>query len=235
MKKSGRPRELVLIRHAESARNKVRKGSIFFADENARKGVAGVPDHEIALTPEGREQARKAGAYLCAKHGPPDYLYHSGYLRTVQTAEEILSAYPENQRSAIKVRANQFIRERDPGFAYDMTDKEAAVAFPWLQEYWSTFGGYFARPPGGESLADVTGRVHTFLDTLFRDRAEQRIFVVTHWGTIRCFRFLLEKWDYERALKWPQGEAPKNCGITVYRYDEELGRLELKEYNTVAG
>jgi hypothetical protein len=30
-------------------------------------------------------------------------------------------------------------------------------------------------------------------------------------------------------------EAPKSCGITVYRYDEELGRLALKEYTTVAG
>jgi broad specificity phosphatase PhoE len=152
MRKSGRPGELILIRHPESARDKARKGSIFIADENARKGVAGAPDHEIALTPDGREQARQTGACLCANHGAPDYLHHSGYRRTVQTAEGILCAYPENQRTGIKVRANQFIRERDPGFAYDMTDQEAAVAFPWLQEYWRTFGGYFARPHGARAL-----------------------------------------------------------------------------------
>jgi 2,3-bisphosphoglycerate-dependent phosphoglycerate mutase len=235
METTRRPSELVLVRHAESARNRAKKGSVYFADDYARKDVAGIPDHEIPLTPEGHAQARKTGEYLCENFGAPDYLYHSGYLRTVQTAEEILSAYPAPQREAVKVRANQFIRERDPGYAYDMTEQEAAAAFPWLKEYWKTFGGYFARPPGGESLADVANRAHTFLDTIFRDRAGRRIFVVTHGGAIRCFRFLLERWDYERALRWPEGQSPKNCGITVYRYDERVGRLALVEYNTVAG
>jgi hypothetical protein len=41
--------------------------------------------------------------------------------------------------------------------------------------------------------------------------------------------------EHERVLRWPEGQSPKNCGITVYRYDEELGRLALEEYNTVAG
>jgi broad specificity phosphatase PhoE len=81
----------------------------------------------------------------------------------------------------------------------------------------------------------MTNRVHTFLDTLFRDRAGKKVFVVTHGGTIRCFRFLLERWNYERALRWPEGERPKNCGITVYRYDEKAERLVLGEYNIVAG
>jgi broad specificity phosphatase PhoE len=235
MEQSGRPSELVLIRHGESERNRAKKRSTYFADDYARKEVVGVPDHETALTPEGRDQARKAGEHLHRTLGAPDYLYHSGYRRTVETAEGILSMYPEHLRAEIRVRANQFIRERDPGYAWDMTDQEAAAAFPWLQAYWKTFGGYFARPPGGESLADVTNRAHTFLDTLFRDRAGKKVFVVTHGGTIRCFRFLLERWDYERALQWPEGQSPKNCGITVYRYDEELGRLKLVGYNTVAG
>ena len=98
----------------------------------------------------------------------------------------------------MKRRMNIFIRERDPGFTYDMTEEEAEAAFPWLNEYWHTFGGFMARPPGGESLADVVGRVHTFLDTLFRDRAGQKVLVVTHGGTIRCLRFALERWNYER-------------------------------------
>lgn len=235
MRTSPRPAELALIRHAESARNRAKRGTTYFADDYARKDVAGIPDHEIPLTDEGKQQARAAGAYLRDRLGAPDYLYHSGYLRTVQTAEGILSAYPEARRVGMKVRANQFIRERDPGYAYDMTEDEATAAFPWLQDYWKTFGGYFARPPGGESLADVTNRVHTFLDTLFRDRAGQRIFVVTHGGTIRCFRFLLERWDYQRALRWPEDESPANCGITTYRYDRGLGRMVLVEYNATAG
>ena len=103
---------------------------------------------------------------------------------------------------------NLFVRERDPGFTYDMTEAEAEAAFPWLSEYWQTFGSFFARPPGGESLADVVGRVHTFLNTLFRDRAGQKVMVVTHGGTIRCFRFALERWGYEQASRWSTTRRP---------------------------
>jgi probable phosphoglycerate mutase len=140
-------------------------------------------------------------------------------------------AYSEAERARINVRSNPFIRERDTGYAYDMTKAETEAAFPWLQEHWDTFGGFFARPPGGESLADVASRVYTFLNMLFRDRAGQVVFVVTHGGALRAFRFLLERWTYDQALSWPDGESPCNCGITDYRYDPGLGRLTLQSYN----
>lgn len=114
-----------------------------------------------------------------------------------------------------------------------MTVKEAEANFPWLKEHWKTFGGYFARPPGGESIADVAQRVYAFINMIFRDRAGQRVWVVTHGGTIRAFRFVLERWNYEQALKWPEGQSPKNCGVTVYDYDEPGERLVLKDYNKV--
>ena len=57
--------------------------------------------------------------------------------------------------------------------------------------------------------------------------------VVTHGGTIRCFRFLLERWGYETASGWPPGQTPANCGVTVYRCSDSGDHLELAEYNTV--
>src|SRR5689334_22754189 len=228
-----RPALLVIVRHAESARNQAKKGSVYFADDAARRVVRGTPDHLVELTDDGREQALETGAGVPDRFGLFDYVYTSGYLRTEQTAEGILAAYTEEERRRMKLRMNLFIRERDPGFSYDMTEAEAEAAFPWMNEYWRTFGGFMARPPGGESLADVVGRVHTFLDTLFRDRAGQKILVVTHGGTIRCFRFALERWDYQRAEKWPPGQEPANCGVTVYRCAESGDRLELESYNDV--
>jgi broad specificity phosphatase PhoE len=130
------------------------------------------------------------------------------------------------------VKRELFIRERDPGFAYDMTQGEAEAAFPWLNEYWQTFGGFMARPPGGESLADVVGRVHTFLHELFRDHGGEKILVVTHGGTLRCFRFLLEGWTYAQAQRWPAGQSPANCGVTTYRSSVESG-MALEDYNQV--
>ena len=83
-----------------------------------------------------------------------------------------------------------------------------------------------ARPPGGESLADVTGRVHEFLNALFRDHAGQKIMIVTHAGTLRCFRFLLEGWTYSQAHRWPDGDSPR--GGPFEPIPRELGRASLK-------
>jgi hypothetical protein len=58
--------------------------------------------------------------------------------------------------------------------------------------------------------------------------------VLPSGGTVGCFRLLLERWNCDRALRWPEAEAPKNCGNTVYRYDEELGKQAPREYTTVA-
>ncbi|WP_432978371.1 histidine phosphatase family protein [Dactylosporangium sp. CA-233914] len=228
---TSRPALLVLVRHAESARNQAKKGSVYFADDAARQVVRGVPDHLIELTADGRKQAEQTGVGIRERFGTFDHVFTSGYARTEQTAEGILAAYPAVERARMRVKADLFIRERDPGFAYDMTTAEAEAAFPWLNEYWQTFGGFMARPPGGESLADVTGRVHTFLNSLFRDHAGQKIMVVTHGGTLRCFRFLLEGWSYAQAQRWPDGVAPANCGVTTYR--DAGDRLALAEYNRV--
>ena len=228
-----RPALIVLVRHAESARNLAKQGMTYFADEEARKTVKGIPDHEIPITGGGKARAEETGHVLRERFGVFDYAYHSGYLRTIQTLDLVLKAYPENERSLIQVRQNMFIRERDPGYTYDMTVGEAERIFPWMHDYWETFGGFFSRPVGGESLADVVHRVYEFLNMLFRDRAGKKILVVTHGGTLRCFRFLLERWVYEQALRWPPGQSAANCGVTIYEYDRALKRLVLREYNTV--
>jgi 2,3-bisphosphoglycerate-dependent phosphoglycerate mutase len=228
-----RPRLLVLVRHAESVRNQAKKGSTYFADDEARRTVKGIPDYKGELTSVGVAQAEATGHHLRERFGLFDYVYHSGYLRALQTAEHILDAYLPEERNRMPVRHNAFIRERDPGYAYDMTEAEAEAAFPWLADHWQTFGGFFAHPPGGESLAMVAQRVYLFLNMLFRDRAGQSILVVTHGGTLRCFRFLLERWDYDQAQRWAPGQAPRNCGITVYEYSTKERRLLLREYNTV--
>src|SRR6185295_17538231 len=183
---SNRPALLVLVRHGQSQRNVVKKRNRFYLDDESRKSVKGVPDHLIALTDEGRRQARLTGAALREAYGAFDYVVHSGYARTVQTLEQILEAYTPEERARMPIRHHLFVRERDAGHAYDMTDAEAQAAFPWLQEYWNTFGPFFARPPGGESLAEVCERVYVFLQKLARTMAGKRVLVVTHGGTIFC-------------------------------------------------
>mgnify|MGYP001610334537 FL=1 len=96
-----RPNLLVVIRHAESARNDAKKGSVYFADDAARERVRGIPDHKVPITPLGVRQSIRTGIALRERFGIPDYLYHSGYLRTMHTAKLILDAYTPNERECI--------------------------------------------------------------------------------------------------------------------------------------
>lgn len=228
-----RPHRIVLVRHGESERNVAKKGNVYFLDDESRRAVRGIPDHKIPLTKCGKRQAEQTGEALRSTYGIFDYVYHSGYLRTVDTAAGLLSAYTEEERKRMKVRHNLFIRERDPGHAYDMTTAEAEAAFPYLREYWHTMGGFFAHPPGGESMAQVCERVYLFLNMLFRDRCGKSVLVVTHGGTLRAFRFLLERWDYDEAVQNFRKDPPKNCSVTTYEFDKEQQYLVLRDYNHV--
>ena len=228
---SGRPAVLVLVRHGESARNVAKKYNRFFLDEESRKPVQGIPDWQIPLTDRGHRQAAATGRGLRARFGVFDYVYHSGYLRTESTAGGILSAYSDEERAGMQVRVNPFIREREAGYTYEMTTAEAESAFPWLQPYWDTFGPWFSRPPGGESLADVANRVYLFLNMLFRDRAGQRVLVVTHGGTLRCFRFLLERWTFDDVARELETYRTPNCCALTYRFGGEPARLRLEGLN----
>lgn len=229
----GRPNLLVLVRHGESARNVAKKHNRFFLDDESRRSVQGIPDWQVPLTEEGWRQARRTGAGLRDRFGSFDYVYHSGYRRTEETAAGILEAYPSAERAAIEIRMNEFIRERDNGYTYDMTTAEAEAAFPWLQAYWDTFGAWFARPPGGESLADVAGRTFVFLNMLFRERAGKRVLVVTHGGTLRTFRFLLERWNFTFLHKVLDEYHTPNCCVTSYRFDDAARNLVLASLNEV--
>jgi broad specificity phosphatase PhoE len=228
-----RPPVLVLVRHAESQRNVAKKGNVFFADDESRRSVRGVADHRIAITDAGWRQAELTGQRVRERFGTFDVVFHSGYRRTEETAEGILRAYTPEERRAMPQLQDVFIRERDTGFAYDMTTAEAEASFPFMDEYWRTSGPFFARPPGGESVAQVCERVHLFLRRLAHDHSRQRVLVVTHGVTLRAFRFLLEGWDYETAEEHMRLHTPQNCSVTVYEPAATQSGYALAEYNTV--
>jgi broad specificity phosphatase PhoE len=218
---TGLPKRLVLIRHGESLRNMVKRGAIFLTEEG-RETTGRINDINNPLTEEGHRQSRLTGEALRERFGVPDCVYHSGYARTIGTADSILEAYSADERARIAVRQHIFLRERDNGYAYNMTAEEAEQAFPWLQEHWRIYSNFFVRPPGGESMAEVAQRVYLFLGELSRCQVGETVFVVIHSGSMRCLRYWIEGWtpaDFEAAA------IPPNCAVTSYRYDEgESGR-----------
>ena len=82
---------------------------------------------------------------------------------------------------------------------------------------------------GGESLAQICERVYAFLQKMARTMAGRRVLVVTHGGTLWCFRYVLERWTYEEAEERFRTEQILNCSVASYRYDGAACRLLLRE------
>lgn len=226
------PALLVVARHAESVRNLAKAGQVFFPDPEARRGLEGEADHAAGLTQRGREQALDLGERLRDAFGSFDLVYHSGYRRARETAELALEVMVAGE-APMPVREHVFLRERDAGYTFNMTRDEAEAAFPWLQEYWRAVGPFYARPPGGESLADVVLRVQQFFELMERELAGKRVLLVTHAGTVQTIRFLLEGWTHDEApMRWqrePVGNAAplayEAAGGKLQRVPNDPGRL----------
>jgi len=219
------PQLLVLVRHAESARNAAKASSVFFADDDARGPLKSEADHDTGLTEAGCAHARAIGIKLRQTFGTFDRVFNSGYRRTRETTEGIAQAWPPEEHRNMVAMEHLWLRERDGGYTFNMTASEAEQAFPWLQDYWSTFGPFVARPPGGESLADVATRVRLFLDAVAQDIEGRRVLVVTHGGTLRMFRYWLEGWSPEEVVQRWKNEPVPNGSSVAYRLDAVTQRL----------
>lgn len=213
------PKLLVIVRHAESLRNVFKKNLFVLSTEKEK--LSQYSDETIPLSASGREQATHTGRKIISEFKNFDVAFHSGYVRTRDTLNYIKQEFSRETREHIKVYSNVLIRERDCGYTFNMTAEESQKYFPFLEEYWKLFGGYFAAPPGGESLAQVTTRVAIFFEMLCRNYSGKNVLVVSHGGTIACFRGLIESLPYNEIVFWKRGKEPGNCNVTAYSFSEE--------------
>ncbi|OGL97425.1 hypothetical protein A2318_03475 [Candidatus Uhrbacteria bacterium RIFOXYB2_FULL_45_11] len=229
----GFPTCLVFMRHAESQNNKAYGGKLFLECHDQIAEAERRPDHRIVLSEDGHRQALQSGAFLRMKFGFPDAVIHSGHVRTRQTMREVMGAYGG---AMIPVTEDRRFREREAGHTYLMPREEVEKNFPYQQPYWDLVGDYYARPAGGESLADVLEKrlIGAFTD-LFKRFSGKCVFVFTHGRVIQCARMYLDELSLEQieAFLADKEQNPKNCSIMVYRYSPEKGKLILVEYNTV--
>ncbi|MFO0612022.1 MAG: histidine phosphatase family protein [Polyangiaceae bacterium] len=164
------------------------------------------PDHMMALTERGIEEARHVGAELRALFGEEKVrVYVSPYLRAKQTLRELgLSDLVD------RVIEEPRLREQDWG---NFQHRER-IAEQKAQR--SHFGHFFYRMQHGESGADVYDRVSAFTDSLFRNfnwpDYPPNVLLVTHGLTMRLFMMRWFHWtvDYFESL-----ENPHNCELKM--------------------
>ena len=229
---------MVLVRHGQSLRNIAESKGPFFKDNRERERYGNCSDCLIPLTKLGMRQAKRAGRGLKQELLVFDYVIHSGYQRTRQTAEEILRAFTKRELGEMKVLEDLLIRERDCGYLINFTEAEVKETFPWWRDYWFNNDPFLATPLGGESMAKMCeGRLMEFFRRLegrcaasYRDR--KNVLLVSHGRTILGIRYLLEGWSHERMNQAIKNENPPNCSATWYSYDHS-GKAELKFENKI--
>ncbi len=220
-----RPASITLVRHGESIANLLSPRSIDEVPPEWR----GTPDHKIPLTERGREQARATAAGLVALHPEGfDFIYHSPYRRTRETAEELAAALPPALRSRAPMRPDLFLREQ----AFGLADLIAAApgadagvrvtqAYAHFELHGASGGKFYTRPESGDSWADVCERTHTFLGKLFREEWRGRhVLVVSHAVTIATFRYHLERLSEDQVVDLYQNDKLVNCGASRFEHRE---------------
>ena len=210
IKITGRPKRIVLIRHAESEGN---------VDETMYQRK---PDHRIELTERGKKQARQAGLALKELLDPDEqvYVYVSPYTRTMQTLYELGQTLGPERVSG--VREEPRMREQDFGNFQDHTMQE-------LKKERHGFGRFFFRFPNGESASDVYDRVTSFRETLRNDMNFGRytenctVLIITHGLTLRVFLMRWYKWTCDMFDKL---RNPGNAELVVMERGER-GRYSM--------
>ena len=125
------------------------------------------------------------------------------------------------------------LRERELGVINRLTRAGVAERFPEQRALQEQFGKFYYRPPGGESWCDVSLRLRSFLDTLARDYADERVLVACHSALVFLFRYLLEGMEADSVVALSYAENIANCSLTAYRADHQ-GRPVLELFNHVA-
>ncbi|KAJ5648294.1 hypothetical protein N7490_004666 [Penicillium lividum] len=217
----GKPRMIILVRHAQSEGNKNR-------DIHQT-----TPDHRVKLTPEGYRQAQEAGRRLRELLRPDDTLHFftSPYRRTRETTEGILESLTSDSpdpspfpRNTIQVYEEPRLREQDFGnFQPCSTEMERM----WMER--ADYGHFFYRIPNGESAADAYDRVSGFNESLWRQFGEDDCasvcVLVTHGLMTRVF---LMKWYHWSVEYFEDLRNINHCEFVIMTHNENNGKYILQ-------
>lgn len=226
------PKEIILIRHGQSARN-VAKATAKKVGKRASY-ADGLRDQDTPLTDVGFAQAEAVGRFLKTEY-PENFqsdlhihaIFVSPYLRTRQTAERLIHGLGYQP----KVVTEERIREIEFGVLDGLTPEGVQAKYPEEVARRAREGKYWYRAPGAESRPDVKLRCHSVLGTLCRDYVDKVVVLQVHSVVVLAFRALLERWGEEQYLAVDKENDVKNCSITRYVYD--FDRLVLREYNKI--
>lgn len=209
--------ELWLVRHGESVGNIAATGA-----EAAGAEVIELTDRDadVPLSDTGVEQARALAAPLFAADDVPQIAWLSPYVRAQQT----FALSVENGPAIERVLTDERLRDRELGVLDLLTWRGVAARYPEEAVRRARLGKYYHRPPGGESWADVSLRLRSFL----RDAsdADARVgLVVAHDAVVMLLVSLLTGMDEPRLMEFAAANTVLNASVTRLRFDGRQWQL----------
>ncbi len=205
--------EIVLIRHGQSEANVVQQAEKHGDIPTELEKVYARHDFEHYLTKRGVVQAKAARVVLLQNGLDPenfDERYVSPYVRTKETA-----AYIGN--GIVDWLPEVSLIERDWGL-YGATPLSERIERFAHTERRREISSFFTRYDNGQNIPDVISNVKSWLNTLNREKTDQRVMAVTHGELMWAARYLLEGMTPDQ---WEEMDKDKslrigNCCILWY-------------------
>ena len=207
--------QVILVRHGQSEGNVA-------AEAAQRDGLERIDvparDPDVELSETGREQAAAVGRWLSelADDDRPGIVWTSPYRRARQTGEIAL----ETAEMPLDFRVDERLRDRDMGITDMLTGAGIRKRYPEEAERREWIGKFYYRPPGGESWADVAGRVRAVLSDLAQEKHDIAL-VTAHDVVILLFTYVAEGLDEEAVLERSRTDGLKNAAICRLVLDED--------------
>lgn len=225
------PKQLVIVRHGQSAGNVARDS----AQETAATHIAlSSRDADVPLSTLGLQQAASLGRWFSGTERPEVFL-SSPYLRACQTAEQFRAH--GGATSETPICFDERLREKEFGILDGLTTLGIAKLYPEQAQFRSVLGKFYHRPPGGESWCDVILRLRSVMDTISLHYAGKRVMIFSHQVVVLCLRYIIEGLTEDQILSIGREGDVANCAITEYVLDDQIagsGGLRLNRYNVTA-
>lgn len=212
--------ELWLVRHGESAAN-------IAATRAERDGLDVIPidirDADVPLSPTGARQAEALGRWMPDHRESIDVFYTSPYLRardTLAIATSIGGGDP------VRAISDERLRDRELGILDLLTRTGIARLQPQEAERRRHLGKYYHRPPGGESWADVSLRLRSFLAEALLAPANSAM-IVAHDAVVMLLISLLLPLDESELLEFAASHTVLNASLTHLRRTRSGWELAL--------
>jgi len=163
-------------------------------DYNREKRFTGF--HDSSLTALGREQAKIIAKKL--KNKQFEIAFQTKLKRSQKTLKEVIKYHPN-----VKIVTDNRIIERNYG-SLNGQSHESFINKYGIKEFNRIHRAFSARPPKGESFADVEKRVKSFIKGLKKlmKRQKANVAISAHGNSIRLFRKIMEKASIKQTCSW---------------------------------